>query len=427
MHGIHDMEQNKNVRFFRMITRPAKEPPTRIATLDTMRGMSIIMVLYIHIAGSWCTSDWVAFMRAQWYMTEFFGAAMFITISMVGSMVAMRAQNTSGIKAMYTRRRLLRISFLIIYGEGINIVFSGHLGIYALTNWNIILIIGIFSLLLPLMLRLHAVIRLVIIVLIIASYYPLVNWLMPSFISNGVNIDTLQVSQLQDPRAFIYWLLLFQDMMSPFYSWLVIPLAVSIIFDKFAAIKDFTRMSDVTRELKKIGLVGFTLIVTGILAGSMLAPDYIAPYNIQLQTPGSFFTWPFSGGMFVFFIRSTPQYLSFHLGIVCLFFAFIGRRQLVHAKSMLFESRVDNMGRLSLTVFALSSAIPAIPNKLPVGWFYIVVIPMICIITWFLWMWNKKWQRIGTIDWIMDAYVNGISYVFDLNDARRAQQKNAAS
>ncbi|MBD3187934.1 DUF1624 domain-containing protein, partial [Candidatus Bathyarchaeota archaeon] len=128
----------------------------RIPTIDFLKGASIIMIFYAHISFSWMATDLEASLRLQWYLLDFFGPSMFLSLSMVGNMISLERNRARGIKKTFTGRTLLKASYLLIWGEIINILNVYNMKGYHFTAWNIITVIGLFSLLLPLILKLKA-------------------------------------------------------------------------------------------------------------------------------------------------------------------------------------------------------------------------------------------------------------------------------
>ncbi|MEX2680970.1 MAG: heparan-alpha-glucosaminide N-acetyltransferase domain-containing protein [Candidatus Sigynarchaeota archaeon] len=404
----------------------------RVPTIDTLRGISIIMVLYIHLAGAWRAPDWSTLLRLQWYATEFFGPAMFITISLVGNMVShfARKNRDSGDQSMPMNRRplalprklLLRSSFLFIVGECINAIFTGRLGLLHLTGWNMITTIALFGLLIPVMLRIPKIARLLLAASILLAYYPIMNWSIAPL--DPFDIDLLWISpeKFADPRVLVYWFLFFHDMMAPVFSWLAVPLIASVVFESMVSKLTNGDSKKIGRESARVALVGVAMILIGIVSGFQIAPDYVGRLNTEIATPDAYIQWPWAG-VFIFWIKSTPQYIVYNLGIVFLAFSAFSYVQIGKKRVLPGENFVNSCGRFSLTIFIASYILSQIPLELPLPLFYILAIPIIISITWVTRAWEKHLSGVGSIEWMMNVHVVTISFLLDKMKERKKGQK----
>jgi hypothetical protein len=382
-------------------------------TIDTLKGISILVILYIHVGNVWCAPDFISLMKFQWYIVDFIGPAMFLTLSVIGNMASSVGQNTPGKAPPVPRRRLLRVSFLLIYGEIINLLTAWRQGIYHVTAWNVITTIAVFTLLMPYILRLPKAARIAILVVIVVTYYPFMQWAIADIFPHGVSLGTTTETMLRDPRTFVYWLLFYSDMMTPVYSWLVIPISASLIFDKVVALNKPEAKDKIRSELKKIAVIGVCLVVGSLLASIQVIPEYNTAFFESLTRPSPYFTWPIPGGLPPFLVRHVPQYLFYCLGTECLLFSTIGWIQLVKGKKLPFEGKINNLGKLSVTVFALSFVLSMLPLDLPFAFFFIAIIPMLLLVTAWCWIWTRRFNRKGTIEWMMDVHVGVISHFID--------------
>ncbi len=397
-----------------IIKRKSSTPAQSLVTIDTLKGISILIILYIHVGNVWCAPDFVALMKFQWYLVDFIGPAMFLTLSVIGNMASSLGQNQQAGKApAVPRRRLLRVSFLLIYGEIINLLTAWRQGIYHVTAWNVITTIAVFTLLMPYILRLPKLVRVALIVVIVATYYPFMEWAIADIRPYGVSLGTTTEAMLRDPRTLVYWLLFYSDMMTPVYSWLIIPISASLIFEKVVVLNKAEAKDKMRSELKKIAVIGTCLVVASLLASMHVIPEYNTSFFESLMRPSPYFTWPIPEGMPPFLVRHVPQYLFYCLGTECLLFSGIGWIQLVKGRRLPFEDKINNLGKLSVTVFALSFVLSMIPLRLPFAIFFFVMIPMLLLVSVWCWIWARRFNRIGTIEWMMDVHVGVISHFLD--------------
>ncbi len=372
---------------------------------------------------AWGTDDWHALARFQSYILDFFGPTMFVIMSIVGNMISNKTLGRER-SSPYEPRKMLRVSFLIFFGEYLNIVTLWRLGGFLLTAWNIVLTIGVLTLILPMMLRLRKITRVALAIIILLIYFPLVNATAADMIPLGIEIDTIQGSAFTDPLNVIYWVFLYQDMMAPILPWLMVPLLASVIFEDFTAhyaMKASIPTTTLSRDLKRIGIWGIILVSIAIITSFQRIPDYSITNNTDLASPDAYFTWPYTDGIFPFLIRHTPQYMLYTIGTTCLMFAAFARFQAISRKSFPLEAGLNAIGKLSLTAFLLSLSVFYIPLRLPFPWFYPVAIPLEVGVLIGFWLWYEKGRHIASLEWFMDLYVNGILLFLE----RRASSRNA--
>ncbi|MBN2151299.1 MAG: hypothetical protein JW839_07640 [Candidatus Lokiarchaeota archaeon] len=399
--------------FLDIIKRKQTKPVRSLVTLDTLKGISIITILYIHVGNVWCAPDFIALMKFQWYLLDFLGPAIYLTLSVVGNMAGSTGQGARDGSSPRPRRRLLKASFLLIYGEIINILTAWRQGIYHVTAWNVITTIAVFTLLMPYLLRLPKLIRVALLVIIVTTYYPFMEWAIGAILPHGVSLSTTTPAMLQDPRTIVYWLLFYSDMMTPVYSWLVVPIAASLIFERVVALNRPETKDDLRGEMKRVALIGLCLVMASILTSLQFIPEYNAAFLESLTAPSPYFTWPVPQGLPPFLVRHVPQYLFYCIGMECLLFSGIGWLQLVKGKRLPLEGQVNAMGQLSVTVFALSFVLSMWQLDLPLATFYLVMIPMLVLVTACCWVWTSRLGRVGTIEWLMDVHVAVLSHLLD--------------
>jgi hypothetical protein len=438
------MAPEKKAELLALFKGRHETPAANLVTIDTMKGIAIMVMLYIHLAWRWRALGWFSLLRLEWYFTDFFLMA-FVALSAVGTMMAhysrvaeqerqheiehgqQRGHGHGGLNwhELYPRKKLLRASFLFWYGEILNIMFYLNMGIFHLTGWNVITTIALFSLLLPLMLQLKKITRVCIAVALALTYYPLCNWAMGAIHAQGININDFQLAYLQDPRNLVYWLLFNHSFMTPVYSWLIVPLLVSVIFEPLVKKWTTGARDGVATELKRIGLAGVLLIVVGVATGFWLTSDYSQGFFAELMRGDNYIKWPFPQGMFVFLTRHLPQYIFYNLGIVCVLFYGIGWWQLVRCKSLFLQAKIDVAGRHSLTIYALSNIGFLIPITLTMGFFFVVFVAWLLFVIGLIWYLDSRHDGIGTLEWLADVYTNLISYAMD-QSSRGAGRKQMA-
>ncbi|MBN2151298.1 MAG: DUF1624 domain-containing protein [Candidatus Lokiarchaeota archaeon] len=387
--------------------------------IDTLKGFSMLMMFHIHFAWAWRADDWFSLLRFEWYVTDFFGVATFLTMSLAGNMISLQARWETGDRSLFTRRKLLRLSFLYLIGELLNLMFLPSVGVAHLMIWNVLTGIAVFSLLLPLVMRLPGKARLLLAVALLLLYYPILDWSMGAMNSSGLTPDAIRLAHLSDPRTFAYFALFNHAMMMPLYPWLVVLLLTSIVFARITSPRAFRAGDLFKRELGRIAIVGAVLVAIGIAAGSGVMMDYDAKVFEELLVPSPYFTWLNPDGVFTFLIRHVPQSILYGTGIAYVWFAGIGWIQVVKGKGLPMQEKVNNIGRYSLTAYLLTHVAMFVPIKLPLAAFYIVFLPAAVAFVWGMWAWSRKYQGIGTLEFAMDMHARAISVLIDKRRAKR--------
>ncbi len=378
----------------------------RILTIDTMKGMSMVMILYCHFGWGWRGADWFVFFRFQWLVLDFFGPIMFLTMSVLGVMASHADELARGVPVKHTLSELLRISALFLIGEAINLFNLSYLGIFHLTAWNIVTAIAMISLLIPYILRLKPWIRLLLVACIVVAYFPLVDWLMGPIDAAGISHDEITAGLIMaDPRTAFYWLFFHHGQMAPLFSWLIVPLVTSILFSPLISIYKRTDAAGLHRELKRIAVAGVIMLVGGIVFGSRIFPGFANYITTEMNMPGDlYFHWPWTEGIPYFLSRHVPQYLFYMLGIVCIIFSLLGELQLVRGR-LSGRSKVNALGKLSLTAFLMSHMpliFAGIDLSMPV--FFMAFLPLIVLILYLFGIWVHRFGTKGSIEWLIGVY-----------------------
>ncbi len=385
-------------------TQPAQAPSSRLVTIDYMKGLSMMMIFYGHIGWTWRASSWISFSRLQWVLLDFFGPAMFVTLSVVGSMLSLQKKNAGDAGPLFPGRTLVKVSFVLAFGEVINAINGWHMGAYHLIGWNVITFIALFSyLFLPALLRSKARYRLLAIAAVVLLYYPLLLWANTGLVDAGITPFTITLADAADPRVAAYQLLFHQVAMTPILPWVILPLLTSLAFEGLS--RSFNEHSEerTRAELSKILRIGLACIAIGILSGLVLwrGIDQSAYQDMMHDDPYQF--WPFDAGVPLFWIRHTPQYIFLMFGLICVLFSVFGNMERSGGRFPSKE-RVTNFGELSLTAYLLSHVGYAIPIKLDFGIFLPALVGIIALFVELLWQWTRRGKRVGTLEWLMVVY-----------------------
>ncbi len=416
------MKRENASQIFAMLARGKDQTTTPLPAIDILKGFSMLFIWYVHFSWAWHDASWAALFRFSWYILDFLGPSMFVVLSVIGNMASYQNATTEGRKPGITRRKVFKASFLFIYGECINVFFLWRLGWFHLSGWNVITTIALFSLLLPYMLRLRPRTRLVIVLVIFISYYPLATWVTGSLASRGISPDNIQIETFEDPIVAIYWFFFCQGMMTPLFPWIAVPLLVSAIFERFMKVSASKQREPIRKELKRLLLIGIGLLAAGVGLGLYPMIDFNIGAMVELSTPGVYFTYPFNTGIVAFLVRHVPQYLCYNIGCATIIFSIISYAHLANPKLQQVRNGIVSFGNLSLTAYLLSHIGLLIPIKLPMEIFFLIFLPMLLVAVIALHAWLKRWKAIGSLEWLMGFYTNaavfGIEY---LEKQRRAR------
>jgi hypothetical protein len=366
----------------------------------------MVMILYCHFAWVWHDTSWTALFRFEWLVLDFFGPMMFVTLSMVGNLVRFTAQGLTGKKPGHDAKSLLRIAFLFIIGEILNLYTVGAYGIYHVTEWNVITTIALFSLIQPYILRLPQWLCVALAAAITITYYPLLQLILNAMTPLGVDISNITQQQLHNPVVLLYWLLFEHGMMTPIYSWLVVPLLAPVIFSGFLRAYHANDAARMRTILRKIGMLGCALISCAVALGYQLVPGYVKGYLAELDTPGLYFVWPWPQGMPVILVEHTPQYIFYNLGIVLVIFHFLGKSQVLHQKKLRGEDKIATFGSMSLSAFILSDAPRLVPIKLSMPIFFVIFIPLLIAIIYVFYIDKNRWNQAGSLEWFQKKWIS---------------------
>ncbi len=396
-----------------LLARPSTERSI-VPTIDTLRGIMFIMVFHIHFLSPWYAENWASLARIMYYATDFV-PVMFLAISVLGNMVQMAIARHAGTMRRQSRRRLLRVGFLVTYAELFNIITLPHLGGYSLLVWNVVLTIAAITVLLPAILKLKPWARIVLAGVIAMVYFPLQIALVNHAVGIPADLTQLQPSDLQDPLVLIYFIFFYQGMMTPIFSCLLVPLLSTVIFEPFAntIANHPVDPAILAKTVRRVGIAGLILLGTGIITGIARVPDNLNSSYVELLAGSPYFVWPFPDGIFLFLIRHTPQDVISDIGITLILFAVFAHFQMIHSCRFRGQDTLNILGRLSLSGFHYSLLTFWVPLTLDLPTFYLIVIPLLLAIVVVFRAWYTRLRRIGTFEWMMDVYVNTFSYFLD--------------
>ena len=277
---------------------------------------------------AWADKYWQAYLQIAWSILDFFGAPMFVFLSCLVKMLSIKSGQDS--KA----RSFNRTSFLLMVGTFVWIYecFSSQ---RIILPCNLLFFMGVLQIMMPVFMKRTTASSLIFISTIFITFFPL--------------------SILWQARTFYT---VFMDTgMNPYFTWILIPLLVTVIF------KNVNNFNDLKgKELKKIAASGFVLIIIAVATSIFFPKQYRWYLNDY--------------ALFDFFARGYPQYIFIMLGIDLIFFSTIAS---VESRIKTRMVKIQNFGRLSLTGYVLSGVGFIVPIKLSFIPFH-VIFPLIVMI-----------------------------------------------
>ncbi|MBN2151297.1 MAG: hypothetical protein JW839_07630 [Candidatus Lokiarchaeota archaeon] len=416
------MKRENASAVFAMLARGREPPAVSYPAIDILKGLSMLLIWYVHFAWAWHDASWTALFRFSWYILDFFGPSMFVVLSIVGNMAGHQAAIDGGRKPGLSRRKVIKASFLFAYGECINAFFLWRLGWFHLSGWNVITTIALFSLLLPYMLRLRPRTRLAIVLAIFVLYYPLATLVSGSLASRGITPDNLDINTFTDPVVTIYWFFFCQAMMTPLFPWIAVPLLVSVVFERLVRASAAKEPGPVRRELRRLLLAGIALVAAGVCLGLYPIIDFNAGAMEELFVPGVLFTYPFDTGIVAFLVRHVPQYLCFNIGCAAVLFAIISYAHEAMPKLRAVHTGITSFGKLSLTAYLVSHVGLLIPLDIPIELFFSIFLPILVASVAVVHIWVTRWGTVGSLEWLLGLYTNAAIYGLEYTENRRRER-----
>ncbi|HME53098.1 MAG TPA: heparan-alpha-glucosaminide N-acetyltransferase domain-containing protein [Candidatus Lokiarchaeia archaeon] len=349
----------------------------RIQTIDYLKGISIIVIIYIHFMMAWVTPDWSSFQAFAWMVVDSFGGSMFIFLSCLGKMISVRQQGDDKVFSMQT---VTRSTFLMIVG--IVIWLSDGISPHGIQPpWNIIFVLGLMQIFTPWVMKRPKVARVVFVATIYITFFPLIS------------LDLIPYGTI------IYSLFMDFSLMNPIFTWMMIPLVTTIVFE------DFVKNDDQgPGKVKKIFISGLILVAIAIATSSLIT--YVVDFHDELQWvrwlwhDDPFKIW-YLDGIPSFLVRDYPQYIFFVLGMDLLLFSLFYRVEVARPYKV---KKVINLGRLSLTGYGLSGLGFWIPLKLSCLAYHVIIIVVVFVIINGLWAWTTKLKEYGTLEFLLMVY-----------------------
>jgi hypothetical protein len=293
----------------------------RIRSIDSLKGLSILLVILAHMAMVNLSSEWRWLYHIVYLVLDVFGPSMFVFLSSLSVVISIANRQESGMKdsAIIKQNGSYKLSAKkAIFGRSILIFFMGiipnillnyRFGILGFWYWFVLQFIAFSQIVTYYAMKLQKHTRIIIAFLVIFIITPrLFDWVTIGMAAAGIDYRSLQIHDLHHPAAFIFWLLFYPMYMTPFLPWVAIPLIASIIGEALVQTMRSGTISDRRAFMKMVLGDGVILIAIAIFFGSKIVQE-----DYGLKMIEGINTSPY------FKISGLPEFMVLHSSINILY------------------------------------------------------------------------------------------------------------
>jgi hypothetical protein len=381
----------------------------RLPALDYMKGLACIMLFYWHYGMIYSTAEWGLFFNLTQVFLDFFGPALFVTLSIVSVMISHESHATQVGKKPYRKDSLLKTSYLLIVGEVSNAVNCSTMGGYCLLGINVIMFIALYHLLIPQVLKLGYKARLVLVIFLGLLFEPVFFWAYQGLVDGGISVRSITGPDAADPRVVI-WFFLCDVRMAPLISWSILAIMTTMVFEKFSVVYNRGTRSQIRTEMRRILIYGLICMAIAVVLSLPLSRSLKYQDLVHDAYPYLELFFPRNTPVPQFLIRHTPQYMLYCFGIICVVFYTICHRQLVKGLPFHWEEKLQNFGKMSLTAYIYSFTSFLVPLKMDLPIFFAFMAGFIPVLVTSFWYWNWYLKKFGSFEWIKDQYVKAMFF-----------------
>nr|MDO8088903.1 heparan-alpha-glucosaminide N-acetyltransferase domain-containing protein [Candidatus Sigynarchaeum springense] len=401
--------------------------PPRFKFLDFMKGLAIVLILWVHLALWWKDGTWISIRAfATIFFMRPFGPANFIFVSIFGFLLSAEIREKDGDKKAFQVRMIKRSLVFLGIGSILNLInlagevfnpavpFAASL-LRVLLTCNIFTFLGLAQMVIYVGRRLHPAIQVALAASIFATYYLVLNAFTAECRALGVDytFGDLSLSQIASPVALLYFLLMFENSMSPLVPYIALVFIVNAVYRnliKMLAVPAASiQLEKVKAEMRRIAVVSTLMTCTGIIMGITPSPGAINQMEyLDLVHADAFRVWdPTIGGFPLFLQPANPSYVLYSFGIVSLLE--LGGTWVVdlHPRKRAFVDFLATFGSYSLTVF-ITHAVAAL---FPLNAGFLAFMALYGAVALFymggIWYWDKKIHGKCSLEWLIKQFLAG--------------------
>ncbi|MHA1684101.1 MAG: hypothetical protein ACTSUE_24390 [Promethearchaeota archaeon] len=406
----------------------------RLTTLDFLKGLGLIFILYSHLSIYVGNESWKSFHMFQLIIYRPIGPANYTICSILGVVlsldrreIAKRTSGRGGGDAMVARA-FRRMVALVIFGSLINVGLIWHelvnpdvslinKVLKVIFTWNIITSIGFSQFIAFFFKRLSVLWQIISIAAVFAFYYIMVPVIIDTFVNMGLPYQSQDLTTNQGMNAilFVYHYLFFHNSMAPFIPCIAFTLLTCVVFRNvsrlMASNKEAARLL-IKGEFKKIYAICTGLIVTAMIVGGGLGKGVINRNEYyQLIHDDPFRIWnPSSGGYPIFLQPNNPMHVLFSFGIMSiititmLWFIDIDKNERVGKRKWM--NSLSTMGKYTLTLFITHGIFSLAPNILD---FFTFIFTFLGITTAYIvgfHYWEKFNEGKYSLEWMVKKFIH---------------------
>lgn len=400
-------------------------PPLRFKFLDFMKGIALIMILWVHLGLWWQDGSWTsAHAFALIFFMRPFGATNFIFVSIFGFLLSIEIREKDGQKKAFRTRMIKRSIIFLGIGCILNIinlasdifdpaVFLAPKLLRLLLTCNIFTFLGLAQIVIYLGRKLSPAIQVILIAGIFASYYLLVNALTAECNTLGINYryGDLYLSDIASPVAILYFLFMFENSMAPLVPYIAMVFIVNLVYRNLIKLLAIPTVSiereKVKAEMRRVAWASILIACAGVILGIMSSPGAINQMEyLDLVHDDAFRIWnPSIGGYPLFLQACNPGHILYAFGLLSLLV--LGGTWMIdlNPKKRVIVDIFATFGSYSLTVFITHSVASFFP--LPLSFLAFSVLSGVVILLYVagIWYWDKLLSGKLSLEWLLGQFL----------------------
>jgi len=383
----------------------------RIASIDFVKGIAIIFIVFAHGALSWFDNDWRYIYGLVFALLDIVGPSLFVFLSALSVVFSVKKKKGKINEKIIRNRVFTRGFMIIIIGilwnpmslqtTGTSVPFPANLW-----GWNFLMFIGFSQIFSYYALKFNKRTRLIVGTIVI-FISPWIREILYSFKDDNLGVSILH---------FIFTSPLPQV---PFLPWIAVCFISTIFGEQL-----FETMMKGTREayyklFHLFSAYGIALVILGIFIlipydisfsqwepgwalqteDTIVYSEYLHIDLLEIANRQNYYQFP---GMPLFLIRNTAQNLFYNLGaallIIAVSFYFID----IKKKNNNAIKMAIFYGNVSLSLFLIQY----IFLPLYIGQFSIIFAPFVIVgycgfLGFLMYIWLKYFKGVGTPEWLM--------------------------
>jgi hypothetical protein len=404
----------------------------RVAALDWLKGFMMLWILYTHLGAYWGDGTWTSAWRTVWVFLDWMGPVGYIAFTVIGTMLSIAKKGNGHVRVTRPMRidAFKKFFYIFVIGELMNLLIDGinptHLGPWHVLGMNMITAVAFAQLFVYGLVGLSQRQRVYLFCTLLAASVALFGWCMNALGWDGTDPLVMNESKLVTLPAIMYFILFDMNSMMPVYGWLLLTPLTMIVFESitrycvkkkvignWGAEGNQGLVTEHGRQVKKLAIIGFLLVIAAFLAGGFIVAPGIggaASAYGDLTNDDPFRYW-FLSGIPLIIYRFSPHYIVADLGIVAMVFAVMYRTRDKTWLPARAPTRLELFGKYSFSIFVYSHALALVPLKLSIIGFATVLFPVLLVLVLGVQAWDAKAGGVLSLEWGMRKYLAALNWV----------------